>query len=67
MASAIDFIGSYFYRAAISGEPQLSANIPRASGTTFHQQHIINKYFVEIPFFGSLPQKKNMSIYFFKK
>ena len=50
MASDIDFIGSYFYRAGTSTEPQLSTIIPRASCATFHQQHIIDIYFVEIPF-----------------
>ena len=31
MASDIDFIGSYFYRAGISAEPQLLTIIPRTS------------------------------------
>ena len=57
MASEIDFISSYLYRAVISGESQLSTNIPQVSSGTFYQQHRIDIYFVEIPFFENLPRK----------
>ena len=51
MASEIDLIGSYFYKAGISAEPQLSTNISPASCATFHQHHGTVIYFVQIPFF----------------
>ena len=67
MLPEIDFIGSYLYGSGISAEPQLSANIPQTSCTTFHQQNRIDIcffIFFEIPFFENLPQIK--SHHFFK-
>ena len=67
MPSEIDFIGSYFYTAGISTEPQLSVNIPGTLCATFHQQNSIDICFVEVTFFENLLRKKSMSYYFLKK
>ena len=66
MASEIFLIVSYFCKAGISTESQLSVNIPLASCATFHQHHRIDVSFVEIPFFGNLPHKMNISYYSLK-
>ena len=67
VASDIDLIGSYFYRAEISAEAKLFTLKPQASCATFHQHNRIDINFVEIPFLENLLQEKNKLYYFFKK
>ena len=67
MPSEIYFIGTYFYTAGISTEPQLSVNIPRTLCTTFHQQNSIDICFVEVTFFENVLRKKKHVILFLEK